>query len=285
MPDQGKSAPRLKHPSSAHGRQDGNYRPPVLVEPKGGPVPTWSAPDDSRKVAAAADGDEQQKAWQAGVSALLATWPVLSVPLVNALASQVAAAAGVGGLAYLSVPQNVLDGLAAAVEQAMADVALDAAVAEAAEAEAAGVVVDPPTPDGSRLAEVAVVTAALIGVAYIATATRTALQAGPDAAEGAVREALTAIGTATTGPVVDHVRVAMSAAQNTGRRAVFEAHPPREFRASEHRDPNACGPCRDVDGKTYPTLDVALVDYPGNAGFRGCAGGLRCRGHIVAVWT
>ncbi len=234
--------------------------------------------------AAAGDEADQQRSWQAAVAALLAGWPMLSVPLVNALSAQTAGA-DAAALALLVVPQNVLGGLAAAVERAMGDVAVDAAVAEAETAQAAGVTVDPPTPDADRLAGVAKVTAALIAVAYVAAATRRALQVGPAAAADAVRETLTTMGAATSGAVVDHIRVAMSAAQNAGRMAVFGAHQPYGFRASEHLDPNACEPCRAVHGKTYETLDAALVDYPGNAGYKACTGGLRCRGHINAIWT
>jgi hypothetical protein len=32
--------------TSAKGRQDGDYTPPVLSEPAGGPVPAWDPPDE-----------------------------------------------------------------------------------------------------------------------------------------------------------------------------------------------------------------------------------------------
>ncbi len=34
-----KAAAKAVEPASAKGRQDGDYEPPVLTEPKGGPVP------------------------------------------------------------------------------------------------------------------------------------------------------------------------------------------------------------------------------------------------------
>lgn len=266
---------------SAAGRQDGGYRVPVLAEPRGGPIPK------PREVAAAAesgrDDDPQQQAWAAAVAAFLASWPALSAPLVAALVGQVEFGPGVW--ATLTVPQPLLDDIAAALEQAMADAALDAAVAEAGAAQAQGVAVDPPTPDERRLAGVAGVTAALIGVAYIAAATRRALQVGPEAAAGAVREVLDAMGTATSGVVADHVGVAIGAAQNAGRRAVFEAHPPARLVADEsHDDPARCGPCHDINGHVYDTVDAALADYP-TSGYARCLGRGRCRGRLRAEWS
>lgn len=265
---------------------------PALAGPEGDLPPMPIAGDSGKPLsgagrevaAAAADEGAQQEAWRAATAALVAAWPVLSQPLVDAITAQVAAA-DVAALADLSAPQNVLDGIAAAVERAMADVALNAAVAEVAAARLQGVTIDAPTPDGSRLADVAKVTAALIAVAYIAAATRRALQVGPAAAADAVREVLTAMGTATSGVFVNHAGAAMSAAQNAGRTAVFEAHPPKGFVADEHADDlSKCQPCKDIDGTVFPNLASALAAYP-TAGYVGCLGRGQCRGRIRAVWS
>ncbi len=232
----------------------------------------------------AEDDDPQQQAWVTAVAAVLAGWPALSAPMVEALATAVAGA-DAATLAGLGVPQQTVSDIAAGLTLAVGEVAADAATAEVARAQEQGVAVEPPVPAPDQLAAVATVTAALIAAAYVAAAIRRALQVGPATAADAVRDALTGMGTARSGVVVDHVKAAMSAAQNVGRYAVFAAHPPKSFRSSEHRDKAACKPCRDINGHTYPTLAAALVDYPGNGGYAHCAGGLRCRGHVVAVWT
>lgn len=74
-----------------------------------------------------------------------------------------------------------------------------------------------------------------------------------------------------------------TAAQNAGRRAVMAANNPSRVYASELLDTNTCEPCRQVDGKEYPSLEAAAADYPAG-GYRLCKGGPRCRGTEVAVY-
>lgn len=240
--------------------------------------------DAEKAEAEQSDDDPQQAAWVTAVAATLKSWPALAAPMVDALAAAVAGA-DAATLAGLTVPQQAIDDAAAALERVMVDVARDAAAVEVATAQAQGVSVDAPEPELSRLAGTAQVTAALIAVAYAAAATRRALQVGVEAATAAVHETLTAMGAAASGVVAEHIGVALSAAQNAGRIAVFETHPPAGFKASEHLDRSGCKPCRTVHGTTYATLADALADYPGNGGYARCAGGLRCRGRVIAVWT
>lgn len=54
--------------------------------------------------------------------------------------------------------------------------------------------------------------------------------------------------------------------------------------ASELLDGTTCGPCSLVDGRRYASLEGAQVDYP-TARYRLCAGGDRCRGTLVFVWS
>ncbi len=70
---------------------------------------------------------------------------------------------------------------------------------------------------------------------------------------------------------------------NTGRRQHMREHGPDEIYASELLDENTCAECRSVDGKDYDDVDAAEVDYPAG-GYRYCAGGLRCRGTLVATY-
>jgi hypothetical protein len=45
-----------------------------------------------------------------------------------------------------------------------------------------------------------------------------------------------------------------------------------------------CGPCADVDGREYESIEDAMLDYPSLGGFFDCEGGERCRGTAVAVF-
>lgn len=81
----------------------------------------------------------------------------------------------------------------------------------------------------------------------------------------------------------DVVRGAMTAAQNVGRRAVFEAAPPTSLTASEILDNRCCTPCRRVDGTEYTTIAEATEAYP-VMGYANCAGGSRCRGMLIGEW-
>lgn len=82
----------------------------------------------------------------------------------------------------------------------------------------------------------------------------------------------------------DAARQAANVAHGLGRtRALRQLPTPREVYASELLDGNTCGPCATVDGRTYQSLEDALIDYPGAGGFVGCDGGARCRGTLVLV--
>jgi 2'-5' RNA ligase len=80
---------------------------------------------------------------------------------------------------------------------------------------------------------------------------------------------------------------AMTAAQNAGRLAVFEAAPAAEtYAASEINDRNTCGPCKQIDGTQFPTLGDAIDAYP-VMGYKDCTGaahGNSCRGFLIALW-
>lgn len=79
-------------------------------------------------------------------------------------------------------------------------------------------------------------------------------------------------------------RPAVQQADGLGRQGAMSVLPvAKSYYASELLDRNTCGPCETVDGKTYATLAEAKADYPAG-GYRGCLGGDRCRGTIVAVW-
>ena len=72
------------------------------------------------------------------------------------------------------------------------------------------------------------------------------------------------------------------AAQNTGRRAVFDQSGPGTIYASELLDAATCDNCAADDGKEYSGLREAEMDYP-TGGNAECLGGPRCRGTLVKV--
>ena len=260
--------------TTAKGRQAGGYEPPILVEPRGGPVPGGGTPaadttsrDDSRR-----DAEALQK-----------RWPTLAEPLVSALVAAIGSG-GVADLATVSTPPAILADLAAAVGDAMTQAATATITATVAVARASGIEIDPPEPDRRRIDDLAAVAVGLIAAAYTTAAVRRALQVGPTTAATAVAETLTAMGTAKTGVVAEQFGAATHAARNLGRQAVYSTHQPAGFVADEADDHSACKPCRDIAGHTYQTLDEALADYPGTAGYRACLGGIRCRGYVRARW-
>lgn len=85
----------------------------------------------------------------------------------------------------------------------------------------------------------------------------------------------------------DNLGAAVQGGQNAGRFAVFEAvdvDAPTGYYASEILDGNTCGPCRDVDGTRFATIEEAMAAYPMLGAYRSCEGGGRCRGTVVAVY-
>lgn len=76
---------------------------------------------------------------------------------------------------------------------------------------------------------------------------------------------------------------ALNSAMNDGRREVMASVGGGTFYASELLDESTCSNCAEVDGKEYSSLVATIADYP-TGGYRGCKGGARCRGTILAVY-
>jgi len=85
----------------------------------------------------------------------------------------------------------------------------------------------------------------------------------------------------------DHMGAALTAAQNAGRVAVLQAAPESagtaRYVASEILDRNTCEPCQHEDGHEFASFAAAAEAYP-TGGYKLCAGDLRCRGTVVALW-
>lgn len=79
-------------------------------------------------------------------------------------------------------------------------------------------------------------------------------------------------------------RDAAAQANGIGRAAtVDQLPPPASVFASELLDRNTCGPCSLVDGRSYPDLAAARIDYAFGT-YVHCEGGSRCRGTLVFIW-
>lgn len=80
-------------------------------------------------------------------------------------------------------------------------------------------------------------------------------------------------------------RPAVQQADGLGRQGAMAVLPvAKSYYASELLDKNTCQPCETIDGKRYDSLAEAKADYPAG-GYKGCLGGDRCRGTVVAVWS
>jgi hypothetical protein len=241
------------------------------------------------------EADAHQAAWESARDELLSAWPETAAPMVDDLVTQVEdgiSAGDIAALGALAVSVAVVAGVTEALTASMLSLAGTSAGQVVEFAARQGVTIGvPDDPGAGQVGQVAEVTAALIASGYAAGAARKALLlAGPDAdpveVAAAVRAHLDEFGTSTAGLVGDNVGGALSAAQNAGRAAVFEAADPqpKSYRAVESLDKNTCVNCSDAAGREYPTLADALMDYAA-VGLKSCLGGLRCRGFIHAVWT
>lgn len=83
----------------------------------------------------------------------------------------------------------------------------------------------------------------------------------------------------------DYASAPIHQAHGQGRQVAAQRLPtPANIYASELLDRNTCGPCSLIDGTNYPDLAAARADYP-DGRYRECAGGARCRGTLVFVWS
>lgn len=286
-----------REPSPGLGdRMDGDYAVPILVEPKGGPIPTWSDPDASKVQAAAAPGSAEliQQQWEQAKTDLLAQWPATSQPMVDELAAQAEQAVAdddLGALGTLAVSAGVLAAVALVLTGSGTALAVAAASGVVAEAAAQSVSIRAPSkPGADRVKQTAHAVAGIIASGYASGAARAALQlagADPAAVRDAVAQHLVELSTSNGGLVGDNVGALLASAQYAGRLAVLEAHPADSYTAVEANDgPSKCQPCRDVDLTSYATLAEGLADYPNAGGtYRHCKGRDRCHGHLRPNWT
>jgi hypothetical protein len=277
-------------------------RDPDAPPPEVGPVRPVQAKRPARSIRAAAPGLRRnltaveaaartdfaavQQSWETALDRLVAAWSGITSTQRADLREQIAAAVDAGdidALGALTVDAKVAADL---LETTMADLAAQAAEQQAAEADAQGVTVEPGDADGDRLAMYAAAVAAIIGSGLANAAGRDALRRLTPGADGKavarqVDEYLSGLSDAF---LMDQLGGAMSAAQNEGRMATLRDGPePEILQASEVLDLNTCDACQVNDGHRYDTISEAEADYSGG-GYSACAGNLRCRGILIAVF-
>jgi hypothetical protein len=238
-----------------------------------------------------------QQDWASALSTLLSSYREVVRTQRYALVDQVIAAVKDGRADKLAaLTADPAPGVTL-LTAAMNTLAVTASTRMIAEAGTQGVDIDPGKVKikATRLTRVAQARAGL-AAAYLAHQAGTkALQsvraaAGDDLDQQAM-DAGDTIDTFLTGlsdtPLRDQLGAALTAAQNAGRVAVLEAAPDSAgtavYVATEINDDNTCDACVDEDGTTFDTLDDAEADYP-SGGYINCAGGLRCRGTVIATW-
>jgi hypothetical protein len=188
-------------------------------------------------------------------------------------------------MAALQAPREGREELAAILLDA-ARVGMSTALAEA---QAQGVILTPV--EDAMLAQMvgdqadALTTMAADGISIAAARKATALVGGGRSPEDVAGEVETHLRAMKHQWTADQLKGAVQMAQNGGRLAVMEqAEGAVGFYSSELLDTNTCERCVAIDGKAYPSVADARVDYP-SGGFHACEGGPRCRGTVVAVYS
>lgn len=272
-------------------RMDSDQPVKVLVEPRGGPIPSPDGQEDVKAAAADPHAALLQQQWKQAREDLLKQWPTTAQPMVDELADQAEAAVTAGDLAQLGdleASAGVVSALAAPLNTSSSKLARQAAAGVVAEAADAKVTITAPADAGAeRVRQTADAVARIISHGYAAGAAKVGLQlAGADPVDvrDAVAEALAEFGKSENGLVGENIDSLLSASQFAGRLAVLEQNPAKSYRATEVNDQHECVNCREVDGREYKTLRAALTDYVGGGHYRECLGRSRCRGYPKPVF-
>jgi hypothetical protein len=222
--------------------------------------------------------------WTEALDALMDVWPDLAERQRDQLAKQVASAVddAPDTLGELDADSSEI---AEVLIAAMLVVARQAADAQIAEADGQGVTIAAPDIDEDLVRDTALAVAAAMAASTASTAGRTAAQylgQGDGAAISAQVSAHLA-GLSDAFPRSEFGG-ALSAAQARGRFAVLEGFAgAADYYASEVLDRSTCQPCKSIDTKRFDSLDAALAAY-GSGKYQGCAGGARCRGHLITIF-
>lgn len=233
-----------------------------------------------------------QEAWEATLAVLLAEWGTITAAQRAELRAQITAAVEAGDLEALTALSVSTEDAAVLLGRHLDDLADTAARRVVQEATEQGVDgVDPVTPESSTLADLAKVTAGMLGAGLALAAGREAMRVQSPGMSGAavadaVEEFLAGQSDATARTELGG---ALTGAQNGARTATLKAAPVAALYANEKLDNNTCQPCREIDGRFIGLSDNGTVMeevdrlYP-MGGYVDCLGRSRCRGTVVGVW-
>ncbi|WP_328436886.1 hypothetical protein OHA71_06410 [Streptomyces sp. NBC_00444] len=245
------------------------------------------------ELASRADFAQMDKAWHEAVNATVEAWADIQAAQREQITAAVQAAAEADDLDRLDEFTVDTDDGARLLIARMIAYAREAGEAQQAEAEAQGVTIPAWSLDDEaltaaairdRLRQVGRTAARVLGVGLVQSAVRQAMRVwGSGSASQVAAQVDEHLAALSGAAVEEQIGGAMSAAQNEGRMAVLAVAPPATYTATEILDKNSCKPCRDIDGREFPTLMEAREAYP-TGGYTRCLGGARCRGTLVTVW-
>jgi hypothetical protein len=256
--------------------------------------------------------DEGREDWEDRLDDLIDAWAGVSADQRADLADQITKVVDSGKPEGLATLKASTDAGVEALTEAMFAQAAAAGVRMAESAAEAGVTISPVTPItpttnllmdvvrlgspkylaglASDLKAIAKVGVSYLSGGYVASAAREAMRIWAPGSTGkevakAVTEHLEGLTDAT---LRAELGGAIWAAENEGRFATLEqaetdGNPAARYEASERRDTNTCGPCSQVDGKTFSKLSEVQAEYP-CGGYRHCDGRARCRGTVEPIW-
>jgi HK97 family phage portal protein len=233
---------------------------------------------------ASTDTDQMRKDHEAALAALLLAFAPVDEEWIVDLGVQIEQAINAADTAALAALSLDSTRAATVVRTALVSAAQQAADRMADEARRQGVTVTAPLVTGLVTA-IASAVATLIASNLASTASQEAVRRflpGVSAAE--VADAVKSMLRKLKGAFKkDQLGGAVHRAQNAGRIATLEAAPTARWVASEANDYNTCGPCAEIDGTEFTTLDEATAAY-GAGSYIDCDGGIRCRGTVEAFW-
>jgi HK97 family phage portal protein len=230
------------------------------------------------------DTEQMRKDHEAALAALLLAFAPVDEEWIIEIGIQIEQAINAADTAALAALSLDSTRAATVVRTALVSAAQQAADRMADEARRQGVTVTAPLVTGLVTA-IASAVATLIASNLASTASQEAVRRflpGVSAAE--VADAVKSMLRKLKGAFKkDQLGGAVHRAQNVGRLATLEAAPTARWVASEANDYNTCGPCAEIDGTEFTTLDEAMAAY-GAGSYIDCDGGIRCRGTVEAFW-
>lgn len=229
-----------------------------------------------------------QDQWERQLAKLLSTWKGITQDQIDEIADRVRSAVYSNDVAAIAALSTTSANAAAALIQAMNEMAFIAAEEVVRAARVEQVHLEPVGGDPNFLAAISIATAALLAAGLANSGAREALRRyGPgvsgDQVSAAVKEHLRGLSDAF---LESNLGNALTSAQNNGRLETYKTGPEVALYASEVLDGNTCKPCQHVDGRwlgNLSNMDMVYATYP-NGGYVDCEGGPRCRGTIVAVY-